>query len=282
METITAAQIHKEFYAALDVATISVKEVKSSIDEEYFSNLDKFGLINTETYKKALEKKNDDDQQRLDQKINEFVLGIQGIMPEYRLIGYKSLLEICEKYNLYIGNITKFEGKFPKENLEELANHKKILQGMGKKWNHAFGSYTSHDNEEITPDIKHLRTIFPTGVTHQHILASADISEFYEKHSDNDKVFYTNAPYQIVAPRGDFNKSMVEVGRCLMDNLGTKPKFELKYQPIKFILEDPIVLYPVLFLGTLFFQIVTAWGEEANDDAIVNKVNVSQIMGNNN
>lgn len=51
-----------------------------------------------------------------------------------------------------------------------------------------------------------------------------------------------------------------------------KPGFEFKTKIS--LVPDPIVLCPMYIKGAIIFQIVTAWGVEADDDYVTNKVKV--------
>ena len=73
----------------------------------------------------------------------------------------------------------------------------------------------------------------------------------YNKSYLNDLTF-KKAPLEIVAPLKDFKVKEV-------------------IKPIEDI-EDPIVLQPVYYHNTKYYLIVTAWGEEASDELVVNKI----------
>ena len=40
------------------------------------------------------------------------------------------------------------------------------------------------------------------------------------------------------------------------------------------LLPDPIVMYPLNIDGVVVFQIVTAWGDEVDDDYVMNSIKV--------
>jgi hypothetical protein len=66
---------------------------------------------------------------------------------------------------------------------------------------------------------------------------------------------YNKCPLEIAAPLKDFDMKNMEVKN---------------YKVSEIEIPDPVVLKPVLFNKQKFYLIVTAWGEEASDELVVN------------
>ena len=93
---------------------------------------------------------------------------------------------------------------------------------------------------------------------HEAIKEQNKNSDFYRKTRvmfSYEKV-NSKCPLEIAAPVKDFN----------MEGLEVKNNKIQKMQ-----IPDPIVLKPVIFKGKKHYLIVTAWGEEASDEIVVNQ-----------
>jgi hypothetical protein len=67
---------------------------------------------------------------------------------------------------------------------------------------------------------------------------------------------YTNAPLEIAAPIKDFDTKGMELK-------------DFKLSEIE--IPDPVVLQPVFYARQKHYLIVTAWGQEASDELVVNQ-----------
>lgn len=199
--------------------------------------------------------------------------------PNHKFITPKQVTEICNKWNLVEATIDKYKGFVPEKNLMEISkfNDKYVpndalilnnivtsdyeVRNIGK-WYHIYKKGYSHEN----------------GNSNQYFLQSEDGIRFYghirPKHFDlfkplidliksDDTVVYSNdddnfilgltvreSPYKICAPIKDMDTKGMRL-------FGTK----LVNYP------DPVVLYPV----EMGYIIVTAWGDEASDEIVVNQ-----------
>ena len=86
------------------------------------------------------------------------------------------------------------------------------------------------------------------------LLAEAKITN--SLHSDKQDLIDKRAcPLEIAAPAKDFNLSEAEIKN---------------FKITKVHIPDPVVLQPVFFKGEKYYLIVTAWGQEASDELVVN------------
>lgn len=228
-------QIHAEFKQALDSSSLKVNEVGDLTDvQKAHKRLSDIGLDNSETFKKF--------QKELDEKnvisaaniMTKQIRNIETRFPKYRLIGLKKLLEICKKYNLVVSETKNFTGIVPNKNLSEIEEHKEKIS----------------DNEICLRNYS--GNIIDSLISNSCYTSSTPL-------------------YIIAAPQKDFKLGMTNIEGVLYDI--KKPGFKFNTE-LKLTTPDPIVLSPVNVKGAVIFQIVTAWGIEADDDYIKNKVKV--------
>lgn len=250
-------EIHDSFFTEVDKLFATAK-VSNSLDTNKQALLDKckrlkaLGFTNTKEVKEAeieierlnkLQKENE-EKQELIEAINFFSI----TYPTYKFITEDSVNKICQKYGLVYGEISRYLGTVPDKNLKHIEQfnvHDKhecyftetiyVSFGMGSR---SMGKkYITKEQNEI-------------------------INERY-KNSDDRLMFSMHSievnlkcPLEIAAPVKDFNMEGMEVKNN-------------KIQKIE--IPDPIVLKPVIFKDKKHYLIVTAWGEEASDEIVVNQ-----------
>lgn len=80
-------------------------------------------------------------------------------------------------------------------------------------------------------------------------------SKTFNKHMTFGYFNYLKSPLEIAAPLKDFNMK----------------DYELKdFKLSKIEIPDPVVLQPVLFKNKKFYLILSAWGQEASDESVIN------------
>jgi hypothetical protein len=233
-------QIHSEFKQALDSSSLKVNEVSNLTEvQNAHKRLSDIGLTNSETFKKfekELQEKNIISAANL---MTKQIRIIETQFPEYRLIGLKKLLEICNKYNLVVSESKNFTGIVPNKNLSEIEEHRtKICSSKAEI--SIMDSYHTRDD------------IFGSLISGSYKVGN-------------------NPLYFIAAPQKDFKSGMTNIGGILYNI--EKPGFKFNTK-IRLVTPDPIVLSPVDIKGAIIFQIVTAWGIEADDDYVTNKVKI--------
>ena len=230
----TVEKIHKEFREALDSSKIEVGNVQMLEDvNSSMERLSSLGLERTKTYQKFSKQY---DGQAGVLRTNKLITELQNLetrYPAYRLIGLKKVVEISEKYGLFVSGIKNFIGTIPAKNLSEIERHREIMRLDGK------GDCAFYSNNQV---LNHL---------HKNNLQGANTPTDF-----------------IAAPKQDFCEGLTPVGRILYDDI-KRPKMVLGFNiDISFPAPDPIVLCPMKVNNAIIFQIVTAWGPEADDDYI--------------
>jgi hypothetical protein len=240
MITEKIKQIHAEFKHALDSSSLKLNEVGDLTDvKKAHQRLLDIGLRNSETFKKFEKELYQSNIISSANLITEQIRRIETSFPEYRLIGLKKLLDICKKYNLVISEIKNFIGVVPNKNLTEIEEHQKRIHSSKRDI-----SIYSYYNDDVF----------------QCLISG---SNYYR---------VGNTPtYFIAAPQKDFKSDMTNIKGILYDI--KKPGFKFNTE-IRLTTPDPIVLSPVYVKDVVIFQIVTAWGIEADDDYVTNKVKI--------
>jgi hypothetical protein len=238
MVTEKIKQIHAEFKQALDSSSLKVNEVGDLTDvQTAYQRLSDIGLNNSETFKKFEKELDEKNVISAANTMTKQIRDIETKFPEYRLIGLKKLLEICKKYNLVVSDTKNFTGIVPNKNLSEIEEHKAKMRSS--KANICLNYYYG-------------------GNIIDNLLSNSCSSG-------------SDPAYLIAAPQKDFKSGMINIEGILYDV--KKPGFKFNTE-LRLTTPDPIVLSPVNVKGAIIFQIVTAWGIEADDDYVTNKVKV--------
>jgi len=211
-----------------------------------YEKLKALGFINTQECKDAVAeiarlhaiKHENANKEQLTEAVNYFSMKY----PNNKFITEESVKKICSKYNLVYGTVDKYIGTVPNKNLAEIANFK--IHDEDKACFRA-RTYISNNwgwkNEvEITlMSYTMMKAITPT--------------KNYDPHYD---IEYNECKLEIAAPVSDFNMRDYEVK-------------DFKLSEIH--IPDPVVLQPVLFKNTKYYLILSAWGQEATDELVVNQ-----------
>lgn len=243
-------EIHETFYTEVDKLLASAR-VSNSLETDQQQLLDKcerlkaLGFSSTkEVIEAEIEikrlsdlKKENESKRTLIDAISYFNIKY----PNYKFITEESVKKICSKYNLIYGNIGNYIGTVPDKNLKHIEDFQiNIFDKLYSKWTNAY--YSSG------PIFLHYLSLPKPIVSNDNMLMSL--------HSNNPREHITKCPLEIVAPIKDFNMRDMEVK---------------DYQLSKIEIPDPVVLQPVIFNHQKYYLIVTAWGEEASDELVVNQ-----------
>lgn len=152
--------------------------------------------------------------------------------PNYKFITEESVQKICAKYNLIYGSVEEYTGVVPCRNLEHIEKFKiEEKDECGEQW-FRFRPSDNYCEGTRVPEIK--------------------------QESWQYGIYVRNLPLEIAAPPKDFTE------RARKNVKGFKIESRIR-------IPDPVVIKPVHFEGSKFYLIVTAWGEEASDDLVVNQ-----------
>lgn len=234
-------EIHETFYTEVDRLLQSAKishSLESDKQEllEKCERLKKLGFTNTKEVQEAeseIRRINDlkrENKQKA--KLVEAIDYFTGKYTNYKFITVESVEKICEKYGFVYGDIATYIGTVPTKNLEHIENFKIDEDDL------CIIKYDSFDGEA---------------------LYQSKIDFEREKRVKYGSIpllsLYDYKRMDIVAPLKDFNTEGMELDG-----------FTLK----KIQIPDPIVLQPVCYKDELYYLIVTAWGDEAADNLVIN------------
>lgn len=257
-------EIHQSFYTEVDKLLTEAK-ISKSLDTtkgELIAKAERLKALGFTNTKEVLEaerelerlennKWQNNQKENLIKAINYFSFKY----PTYKFITEESVKKICQKYNLVYSTIDRYIGTVPEKNLKHIEDFKifeedecfyiKLANNYGRVLNFQF-----IDNLEFNEIQK---------------LKKENYDDYRRKYRreytitiDND-LDIEKCPLEIAAPIKDFNTAGMEVKDYKLSS--------------KIEIPDPIVLKPVLFNKQKFYLIVTAWGDEASDELIVNSRN---------
>jgi len=246
----TIQAIHNEFDAAGHRLIEEAKEIVSgrAIDEKG-DRLKKLGFVNSKAAQKNREIEDANRQaEQANKRKQEGAKWVQYYSqwyPHHKFITAEIVKEICEKYNLYCGDVRYYKADVPLKNVTEMEQFKLRQEDMDCQtsldlyWKYRvqrdYMNSIGHLGGESYP-----RTAYQFS---EDSLSSERIARMMEeKH-------YSKSDFKICAPKKDFD----------MGILAKKGRF---------LVPDPIVLQPV----NGGFLIVTKWGLEASDELVVNEV----------
>lgn len=247
-------EIHESFYTEVD-KLLSEAKISKSLDTDKQDLIDKcnrlkaLGFTNTKEVKEAeLEIKRlnqlkieNETKKGLIEAINYFSFKY----PNYKFITEDSVKKICEKYSLVYGGIDRYIGTVPDKNLKHIEEFKIKDEDIACIYEKAYrGHWSMHKTVESLEyhnlkDLELHRKIHP--------------NTYHDYHYSID---FNRCPMEIAAPVKDFNMSQAEVK-------------DFKISKIE--IPDPVVLQPVVYSNQKYYLIVTAWGEEASDELVVNQ-----------
>jgi hypothetical protein len=236
-------EIHENFFTEVDRILASAK-ISHSMESAKQSLIDKCKRLKELGFENAKEVKEAEPEierlKKLEAENRNKKTLVQAIeyfsvrYPQYKFITEDSVVKICRKYGLVYGDISLYKGYVPEKNLRHI-EHFKVEK-----------------NDEC--------------YLHLHYNANSGniISRKYtniDKHEKINRISFHKSekcPLEIAAPIKDFDMKGTKVNKFNISKI------------IKVKIPDPVVLKPVFFAGKKHYLVVTAWGEEASDEMVVN------------
>lgn len=223
--------IHNSFDTASDIILLEAKQIlETSYNKSKANQLAEVGFSNTPEYKKYLI-----TQKKIEEADNKIkaINSLKNKFPFNKIIDHETVIKICKKYNLVMGQNSLFKGFIPEKNLKEVANFKKSYESLITFY------YRSH--------------VFTGNVTQI-------TKDEYLKNKDSKSFSYEWKSYQkdlmIVAPVEDMIMNGKMVKDFLIQDLPPVP--------------DPVVLMPMTENDIQFYCVISKWGTEASDPDLMN------------
>jgi len=239
-----AKQIRQEIEQQLiDVRNIEIPKAETLEISPVYDKLKRYGIRSKEVVSLQTWENNNIAIESEKRYIN--YLNTLSLDPRWKIIDFKTLWGVMQKWDLYMGSLSKYTQELPLKNAEELWEY---LELNNK-------SYTSRRSK---------------------ILGNLETQPYTSAVLSNNNIVYSGMleakHLLIIAPAQDFTKTE---DKCCINrqifydkSLKLNPTFKAIPSP------DPIIVRPLIDInGKYIFDIVTAWGREAGDVDIVNEKN---------
>lgn len=229
----TVQQIHNEFFTASDRLLAEAKELVKNPQVEKFQLAERLNRIGFGSCKTAKAAQEIALKHSSSQSTIDTIMYFKTKYPNYKFITRDEVDAICRKYNLLLGDCSNYIGEVPEKNLREIEKFK-----LNKE------DFIKDEND------KWIRASWGLGAPNLTHLPDGRVMVSYEDgfQSDSKK---RQPSFKICAPKKDFDMRGMEIrGNEIVQHI-----------------PDPVVLQPVK--GG--FLIVTAWGDEASDELVVNE-----------
>lgn len=204
------------------------------------------------------------------QQIRDDIQWCRDNYPLYRYISELELQNVCKKYGLQYSNSFKYLGDIPEKNLceieafkpkKEQANYPSADRTVQWLSGNRRSRQNGHDRsmelyrQHLQEHVQYTRSLQPVYASVTPTGWAVDMNALSQEYANSGAMyFYSQAQastFMIAAPPQDF-----EVNTMIGDHMqGAK------------LVHDPIVLYPV----RRGFLIISKWGLEASDEAVINE-----------
>lgn len=261
-------EIHKEFLTAGDILLKEANDILDSVVLKDSDKVDRLSNLGFRQVKQVEEVREFQKISVLSQETKNLILKYKIKYPKYKFINEEQVEAICHKYNLVCGDVSRFKGFVPEKNLKEIESFKGIenedtlISGtcwggikLGREkipFEISYNEYKLIKRELIGKD-KHKSIL--NSSSNDRWINSSIASNVLEKEVPGEYFDRIGTePLKICAPIKDMDISGLELKEG--------------YKLVKKFIPDPVVLKPIM--GG--YLILTAWGDEASDDLVVNEV----------
>jgi hypothetical protein len=269
MQTITAKEIHADFYGAeerLFVEAIGISKGTLGFKPDKAARLQKIGFGKAKPIKDA------EDYHRkrgVSEKLISAIEYYRTYYPQYKFITEGEVKKLCSKYGLLLGEASNFTADMPDKNLQDIEKFKLRKEDWREKsslmfrWFEpnsqpadldVFGGFASAQRRRSGSSMFDYDGL----IAQYYALATSQLGVSEERDGGKKKKEkekeYEQPAFKICAPKEDFDTRGFEV----------REGYKLVY--------DPIVLQPVSYNEIEGYLIVTAWGDEASDELVVNQI----------
>jgi hypothetical protein len=258
-------EIHTEFYTEADRLIASALQKKEAVisnipEYEKGKSLNELGFVNSEsavrfreTEGKRLQIEQENSVKDAERKTIEY---FQQKYPNHKYINVDGVKRICAKYGLIFGSVENFKGNVPEKNLNEILKAQ-IPNEDACFYRSTFDiDYSSFSFSDFNRNIVARKENHP--ISFEQFNESNQCLNLHHISILGGRTEYLKAPLEIAAPIKDFDLSNMEVDG-----------FEIRNKAIE--IPDPVVLQPVFHNGKKHYLILTAWGDEANHELVVNQ-----------
>jgi hypothetical protein len=251
-------QIHLEFNTFGDNIMNNYTKSRSENNLKFLM-LEKNGFTKTEEYQILVNRMRDNDQQR---DLYKAIENLSMKYPLHKFISTEQAEKICQKYNLVIGPTTIFKGFVPVKNLKDIEKFRNHLK--------------EDDKYTYTEVISGRRNQFGWIENVEVLSSKKSYDEQEEKDRTDKKIYGYYASYMQIQKNSFIRRDVSEllIAAPIAD-MNTddydKDGSWLKKKKIVYHYPDPVILFPMSYNGIKLYAVVTAWGDEASDEDVVNQ-----------
>lgn len=256
---VTVEEIHETFRTEVDRLLAEAKAIKAAplVDEGVRARAERLRALGFSCTKEVVIVDEVMAQARAVEMENEGKAALAAAIeyfstryPTYRFITPEGVKRICERYGLALGNVKDYIGDVPEANLKQLeefrvseeddcCSHFLNVQFAER----TFKGYLSSSQVAQVAQEREARKA--------NVITRGEGADWsFWSYSDLGFESFIHHPLKIVAPGKDFREGMVR-------------------EEHRMVAPDPVVLKPVVHKGEQYFLIVTAWGEEAQDQDVI-------------
>ena len=243
-------KIHNEFNNAGDIALAAAKEIIANTkieNEEKANSLKQFGFHAT---KEVVLSDKAKEVKAKKQKLANALEYYSFKYPMYKFIPRHIADNICKKYSLVIGDVGQYTGFVPEKNVKQITKFFETENEINTFYYISYGGWGMRPIQISKKEYDaHIESQGRIIIEYPPYLDGYAIGQQCYHHSQN-------SPLKIAAPL----KDMKTEGYKLSGNIFVKE------------IPDPVVLAPLNYEGEEIYCIVTAWGDEASDEMVVNEI----------
>lgn len=237
--------IHNEFNISGEKLLSEAKEIISGLHVNNKVKADQLRSLGFANTKEVLESEIVLHQKREKEKLANALEFFSVNYPSYKFITKQMAMTICKKYNLVLGEVSQYKGFVPQKNIDKIKDFFKEENDLNTVF------YKSH-----------------SGYHHSFVSKKDyDIAREAEKNRRSTERDYPTRSYDSVYLSSSRNSLSIAAPLKDMETKG----FKLKDRIFSREVPDPVVLAPVSREGVELYCIVTAWGDEASDEIVVNQ-----------
>lgn len=296
-------QIHKEFNTAGDELLAQANAILDKAEGEDFSKAEKLAKFGFKSVPELKEKEALKEKIKMSKEQAELIKQYKRKYPLNNFITEEQVKQICDKYNLVHGEVSKFKGFVPKKNLDEIERFKVRDEDViflradecdykGRPTGRVFQLKDAYISNYCKTKQSRLNKYREDNPMNYYALSSVEFTSRYEhiyRHGVEGKyafqrggvfgnTFYADDSDNIFGLKNEnIDRLLITDPRdsltiCapVKDMDMTGMEITQGYKMTKKVeIPDPVVLQEV-YGGYL---IVTAWGDEASDPIVVNPIN---------